>query len=243
MSLNPAGMKKSYAWNYSNNQKEGYSEELIGTVAALQEVQASTFNPNGPGMPAFWDDGKPKMNIRIWLIDATGEYKFLTFSPASRAAREGKKRSLHIDLFALTGNTDMRNLIGKTIKIATQPGTYGSGNPRPWSCELMEAGPFTATEELPAEARAEKVLANASAHGGQTVAPQMPQPQYPQGYGMAPQMQMPQQQMYQQPQPQPMYQQPMSQQQYPQGMDPNVASAMQNMGATNVSVYDENLPF
>lgn len=246
MSIDPYGMQKSYAWNYSNDQREGYSPEIIGTVEAFQEVQSSVYNPNpnAPRVPAFWDDGKPKMNIRMWFCTEQGEHLFLTFSPASKLARAGKKKSIHMDLFALTNNTTLRNLVGKTIKISTMPGNYGSGNPRPWAVELVNAGPFTPSEPLPDQAKVEKVLLDSAANGGQLNAPQYPQAQYPQGYGMAPQMQMPQQ-MYQQPQPmQPVYQQPV--QQMPQGMDPNVMQAMQTMGAQQVqqvSPYDENLPF
>lgn len=246
MGINPSGVGMSHAWNYSNADREGYSSEIVGTVEAFQEVQATVYNTNrnAPRIPAFWDDGKPKMNIRMWFCTAEGEHKFLTFTPASKAAREGTKKSIHLDLFALTGNTDMKNLIGKTIQISTVPGNYAAGNPRPWNVQLVDAGPFTSQVPLPDEAKVERVLMNAAVSGGQMNSPQMPQPQYPQGYGMAPQMQMPQQ-MYQQPmqQPmQPMYQQPMQQQQYPQGMNQNVAQAMQNLGVPSAAVYDD-MPF
>lgn len=257
MSINPFNTGSyAKAWNYTNESKEGYSTNIIGTVLAIQEVQKTVFGSNPP-QGEFWPDGNPKMNIRLVLCTDEGEAKTFTFSPAGREARAGRKRSVHIDLFALTGNTDMKNLIGKTIGITTRPGTYGSGNPRPFEVQLIEnMGPFEPTTPLSETYQVERVLADNAAHGGKV---SMPQPVYPNGYGTAPQMQAPMQQ-YQQPQQfaQPMQQmpqyqqpqQPMQQQYqqpqqmvYPQGMDPNVAAAMQAIGAQNMQPYDEGIPF
>ena len=212
MSINPMGSASSQSnyWNYSQPNKPGYSTTLVGTVVAIQEVQKRTFNPNGPGQPEFWPDGNPKMNIRLVMVDAEGQLKLFTFQPASKAAREGRKKSIHMDLFALTGNTDMHKLIGQTIGISTQEGMYGLNNPRPWTVGIVEDGPYAyAGGEIPAEFKVERVLCNDAVSGGQV-----------------------QQPMYQQPQPQqPMYQQPQPQQfAYPQGMNANVANAMQAMG-------------
>lgn len=234
MSLNPGGT--NYSWNYSNPNKEGYSTQLVGTVLAIQEIQKRGYTMNGqPGAPEFWPDGNPKMNIRIALATPEGELKAFTFQPAGRQARMGQKKSVHMDLFHLTGDTDMNNLIGKTICITTQEGRYGQGNPRPWNVQLVEMGPFEAP--LPSEFKVPQLLANSAASGGQVNAPQhqqqyqpQPQPQQyqqPQGFAPAYQQVQPQQyqpQQYQQPQPMP---QPMQyQQQYPQGMDPQIAQAM-----------------
>ena len=240
MSLNPGGAG-NYSWNYSNPNREGYSTQLVGTVIAIQEVQKRGYTMNGqPGQPEFWPDGNPKMNIRLALATETGEIKTFTFQPAGKEARAGRKRSVHMDLFALTGNTDMMNLIGKTIAITTQEGHYGQGNPRPWSVQLIDAGPFQLQGPMPAEFKVEKVLANDAASGGQVTPPQPVQPRPYVGQGYAPQQPMqqqyaqpiqppygyphapyPQQQptqrpMYQQPAPQPMYQQPQPQPQYQQ---------------------------
>ena len=257
--LNPISNQQNYNWNYSKPEKEGYSTLLVGTVLAIQEVQKTKYNPNGPGVPEFWEDsGKPKWNIRMALATPEGQLKTFTFQPASRAAQRGEKKSIHMDLFHLTGDTDMKNLIGKTIGIQTQEGRYGAGNPRPWEVGLVEGGPYKLNFELPAEYKVPQVLANAAASGGQVQQPQpqyaqqpygmqqpqyAPQPQYaqqpygmqPQPYGMQPQPQ------YAQPQATPAAQQNMAQgyaqpaQAMPQGMNPQVANAMQQMGATNVT--------
>ena len=257
--LNPISNQQNYNWNYSKPEKEGYSTLLVGTVLAIQEVQKTKYNPNGPGVPEFWEDsGKPKWNIRMALATPEGQLKTFTFQPASRAAQRGEKKSIHMDLFHLTGDTDMKNLIGKTIGIQTQEGRYGAGNPRPWEVGLVEGGPYKLNFELPAEYKVPQVLANAAASGGQV---QQPQPQYAQQpYGMQQPQYAPQPQYAQQPygmqpqpygmQPQPQYAQPQQQQAaqqnmaqgyaqpaqaMPQGMNPQVANAMQQMGATNVT--------
>lgn len=240
MSLNPGGMT-NYGWNYSKPDKPGYSTQLIGTVLAIQEVQKMGYTTTGqPGAPQFWPDGNPMMNIRLALATEQGELKTFVFQPAGKQARMGKKKSVHMDLFHLTGDTDMMNLIGKTICISTQEGRYGQGNPRPWFVQLVEAGPFQLATQLPPEFKLPQVLANNAVSGGQVQAPQQQyrqqpayqqqpayntyqQPQYQQqGYAPQPQYQQPQQGMA------PVYQQVQQQpaQQYPQGMDPQIAQAM-----------------
>lgn len=261
MSLDP--VKRNYNWNYSNPNKEGYSTELIGTVLAIQEVQAREYTRNGqPGAPAFWPEGRPKMNIRIVMAcpmnNGTIDLKTFTFQKAGKEAREGHKKSIHMDLFDLTGKTGMSNLIGKTIILRTQEGNWGNGNPRPFDCELSEAGPYNLPFDLPPEFKMEQVLCNEAAHGGQTVAPQMQQNAYQQMYNM--QANAVQQPMQSQPfmqqqamaapvmqmQPTQMHPIQMVQPTTPQGMDPNVAAAMQQLNATNVqpvTPYDDQIPF
>lgn len=241
MAINPGGAS-NYSWNYSKPDKPGYSTQLVGTVLAIQEVQKMAYTTSGqPGAPEFWPDGNPKMNIRLALVTQEGEIKTFTFQPASKAARMGQKKSVHMDLFHLTNDTDMMNLVGKTLCIQTQEGRYGQGNPRPWFVSLVDTEPFKLNGPLPPEFKAPQVLANNAASGGRMNAPQQQQPMYQmpqpvpfqprQQQGFAPAYQQPQP-VYQQPQPQPVYQQPMQQQpmqqpqQYPQGMDPQIAQAM-----------------
>lgn len=270
MSLNPGG-EANYSWNYSKPDKPGYSPQLIGTVVAIQEVQKRAYQPSGqPGQPEFWPDGNPKMNIRIALVTQEGELKTLTFQPASKQARQGLKRSIHMDLFHLTGDTDMMNLVGQTICIQTQPGNYGQGNPRPWYVSIVEGGPYQLPNGLPAEFKAPRVLANDAAAGGQVTPPQsrpydpyaqmgqyrqqaaqqMHQMQHPQQPMMQtypsytqPQYQQPmQQQMPMAYQPQP---QPVQQQGYPNGMDPTIAAAMVSQafnGPVTVDVTKTPMP-
>lgn len=238
MALNPGGTS-NYGWNYSKPDKPGYSTQLVGTVLAIQEVQKMGFTTSGqPGAPQFWPDGNPMMNIRLALATEQGEIKTFVFQPAGKQARMGQKKSVHMDLFHLTGDTDMMNLIGKTICISTQDGHYGQGNPRPWHVQLVDAGPFKPAIPLPPEFKLPQVLANSAVSGGQVTPPQQPQqPVYPYSQQQPAQFRpqqyqpMPQQPMqYQPPQitQQPQQYQPVQQPapQYPQGMDPQIAQAM-----------------
>ena len=206
MAINPGGAS-NYSWNYSKPDKPGYSTQLVGTVLAIQEVQKMKFSIDGnPGGPDFWPDGNPKMNIRLALVTQEGEIKTFTFQPAGKAARAGQKKSVHMDLFHLTNDTDMMNLIGKTLCIQTQEGRYGQGNPRPWFVSLVDTEPFKLNGPLPPEFKAPRVLANGAASGGRMNAPQQQQPMYqmPQPVPFQPRQQQGFAPVYQQPQPQPM---------------------------------------
>jgi len=250
MSLNPISMSEN-SWNYSHPGTPTYMPTLTATVLGLQEIQRREYVPGRPGQgPAsFWPDGKPKMNIRMIMVDQMGALKTFIFQPAGKAAREGKKRSIHMDLFALTGNTNMMNLVGKTIVLSThepEVGSWGQGNPRPFEVSLAPegVGPFKYEGELPAEYKLPEVLCNDAVSGGQMQPQQQAQPitnqQWQQMMGYP--QQQPQQQMMQ-PAPQPMMQSQMP------AMDPNVMAAMQQLGATNIqpvqqmSPYDSEIPF
>ena len=268
MALNP-GSAASYNWNYSNQEKDGFSLELTGTVVSMQEVQAREWNPQTrqPGKPKTWPDGNPVWNIRIGFALPDGNLKSITFMEAGAKQRSGEKPSLHMQLFNLTGN--MNDLMGKTVHLWTWPShpdtgqAWGMGNPRLFGCELVD-GAYELKVPLPEDFKVPKLLADDGAHGGQPVA-QAPQqiqvPQMPpmQGQFYAPPIsQYPQPPQYQQyiPQQQPQYQQPMypapqptiqamppQSAPMPQGMDPAVAQAMQMTGAQNVQPVYEDIPF
>lgn len=250
MSLNPGGT--NYNWNYSNPNKPDYSTQLVGTVVSIQEVQKRNFSPNGqPGSPAFWPDGNPVWNIRIALATEDGGIRTFTFQPAGKEARAGLKRSVHMDLFRLAGGRNMTDLIGKTICIQTQEGTYGRGNPRPWEVFEVEAGPFLPNGDVPEELKVPQVLANTAAAGGQVTPPQVVQPPQQQYQPVAQQYQQPayvqpaqpapqvQPQQQYQPMQQPTYQPvPQPVQQAPQGMDPAIMQAMQAAASIGAKVTE-----
>ena len=254
MSLNPNGTAGS-SWNMSRPNDPDYSLELWGTVVSLQEVQARMYNPNNkqPGAPRFWPDGNPVMNIRMGLATPDGSLKTVTFAKAGKAAREGKKPSLHMQLFQLTNN-NMMELIGKTLHMWTWPAnpqtgqTWGQGNPRLFGVEEIADGTkYELSGPLPPEYMVPELLCNDGAQGGQPMAPapyQMQQPQVPpmQGNFYAPPTAQPMQQQYpytqQQPaqfQPQGMMQQQSAMQAMPQqsamqAMPPQTASAPMPQG-------------
>lgn len=255
MALNPSGMN-SYNWNCTKPDKEGYSLEITGTVVSIQEVQARQFNPNGgAGAPRFWDNGDPVFNIRIGLATPDGQLKSITMAEAGRAQREGRKPSLHMQLFNLSGGQHMMDLMGKTIHLWTWPAhpqtgqTWGQGNPRLYGVEEIQGARYELNHPIPDEFKVPKLLCDDGASGGQPVptAPQyvqvpqqVPQYQQPAPQPMpqpAPQYQQPQYQqpVYQQPAPQVMQQpvqQPVQQAPQVQGMDPAVAQAMQAVQGT-----------
>lgn len=267
MSLNPNGYSANYNWNYSKPDKPGYSEELVGTVVSLQEIQAREWKEGGIGVPKYWTNGDPVMNIRMGLATADGQFKTITFQKAGRKQMAGEKPSLHVSLFKLT-NGDMMELLGKTIHLTTwafNPATnqaWGRGNPRLFAVEEVE-NPTPYQTNVPAEYKIPELFADDGAHGGQPVAPapsqiQVPQPQYQQAPAMygnfyAPPTAAPQQPMqYQQPVqqfiPQPatpaQMVNPSTPMQMPQsapmpmGMDPAIAAAMQVANAQNVQPVD-----
>ena len=179
MSLNPTPTGDSHNWNYSRPADPGFSLVLVGTVKAIQEVQAMKFGNDGrPSTPDFWpDSGLPKMNIRLVLAGPSGGFRTWIITPAGKAAKAGQKKSVHVDLFALAGGVSMHDLIEKTIKIETDaPPTgfnYGVGNPRPWRVSLVtDQGPFQLSEPLDPVYLMPVVYANQAVSGGVVNPPQ-----------------------------------------------------------------------
>jgi len=173
MALNPNQSTDTHNWNYSKPDQDGFSTTLIGTVVAIQETQAMNFGADGrPTTPKFWENSaQPVMNIRMVLCGPSGGFRTWTFVPASKSAKEGKKRSVHLDLFQLAGGRNMLDLIGKTIKVSTVAApagfSYGLGNPRPWEVELVEdQGPFQLNDPLDPVFLMPTVLANQAVSGG-----------------------------------------------------------------------------
>lgn len=244
MSLNPT-QSSNLGWNYSDPSREGYSTSLTGTVVAIQEIQKRSFSMNGKiGAPEFWPDGNPKMNIRMTLVKADGSLATFQFQPASKAQKDRQKPSIHMDLFDLTGGTDMMNLIGKTITISTEQGSYGANNPRPWSVRISEEGPYIPNHLIPAELTQPRVLANEAASGGQINAQQAQpvQAQQPmQQAAVQPMQQAAVQQANQVAMPQTQTAINPMQPSMPTGMDPNVAAAMQAVNASNVQPVAQNV--
>lgn len=263
MSLNPTGLGVNHNWNYSKQDRDGFSLELYGTIVSLQEVQARVYTMNGqPGRPDFWPDGNPKWNIRVGFATPDGSLKSLTFQKAGKKQISGEKPSVHMQLFNLT-NGNMMDLIGKTVHMWTWPANpntgqaWGQGNPRLFGVEEVPDVKYELAQPLPEEFTVPELLANDGASGGQPTPPQpqqvvVPQqvqyqqpantyqPQYQQAYMTAPQPVQQPQVMMQQPviQQQPVPQQQATTAQMPQGMDPVVAQAMQAVGAQNVQPID-----
>ena len=85
MSLEPI---QNFNWRYS----EQGNETLTGTVVTIQEWQGRNWTQNGQGStPSVWDDGNPRMSIRMGFITPEGEFKSFVFPEAGKAQKEGKK--------------------------------------------------------------------------------------------------------------------------------------------------------
>lgn len=170
-------MQPAKNWNFSNKDKEGYSEQLIGTVVSIQEVQAREFDiaTKMPGKAKVWQDGNPVWNIRMGFAMPDGSLKTFTFAEAGKAQREGKKPSVHVTMCKLAQPNSVMSLIGQTLQITTWPANpttgqaWGLGNPRLFDVQVVPGIKYELSDPLPAEYTVEKLLADDGASGGQPV--------------------------------------------------------------------------
>lgn len=127
----------SNAWNYSDNSKDNYSEQLSGTVVEIRHVQALNFSTK---QPEFWPDGNPKTNFRFMVLDTAGNEFAWTISTAS------KSNAMVAVMDAIDPNrqpgkqVDISQLLGKMVTITTQAGSYNSQRPRPWWVQIHGDG-------------------------------------------------------------------------------------------------------
>lgn len=119
-------IKKSNAWNYSNPEKPNYCLTLTGTLVGIDNPQAYDFQTK---KARTWDDGTPVRNIRMFIQpEGTTDEVSVTFRPKSGL----------FNAFGKVGCESITDLIAHRLTIATREGTYGFGNPRPWTVEVGE---------------------------------------------------------------------------------------------------------
>lgn len=121
-------IKKSSSWNYSNDSKPGFSNELSGALVGMDNPQARDFNT---GKKRYFSDGNPMRNIRLFIATADGE-KSVTFRSGS---------ALFSAFAAACGSNGMSSLtdaIGYKVTIKTERGVYNQQNPRPWDVLIGE---------------------------------------------------------------------------------------------------------
>lgn len=123
-------------WNYNDPTKDGYSTTITGDVTKIETVQALDFQTK---KPAFWPDGNPKLNIRVWLTGPNGGQKHWTFAPGGSGANASN--AMKACQAAIGPNADsMVELGGKNITIVTaeppQGYSYGRNAPRPWTVQI-----------------------------------------------------------------------------------------------------------
>lgn len=126
MNMSIFDIKKSNSWNYTDSTKDGYALTLEGYVCGMDNPQAYDYRTK---KPRYWDDGRPVRNIRLFVMQADGSEKSVTFRP----------KSVLFEAFASSGVDSLVDTIAHTIKIATQEGEYSATNPRPWSVEVGAA--------------------------------------------------------------------------------------------------------
>jgi len=118
-------------WNYSDETKDNYTPKLTGDVTLIETVQARDFKTK---QPVFWDDGNPKLNIRITVAMPDDSELKWTFSPGGRgdkatAAMKAVRQGL---VKASKPGESVSELGGCAVTIETKPGVYNQSHPRPW---------------------------------------------------------------------------------------------------------------
>lgn len=124
----------SNSWNYSDNTKDNYSEQLGGQVVEIRYVQALDFQTK---QPKFWPDGNPQTNFRIIVLSGGHEFAWTISTAAKSAAIQAIGTALGVQ----PGNKiNVGDLLGKNVVITTKPGSYNSNRPRPWWVQIQGDG-------------------------------------------------------------------------------------------------------
>lgn len=95
-------------WNYSNQRKDGYSQELTGTLTKVSITQAHEFGH--PEQKSYWPDGNPVIMLRMHIKDPNGEVYFFDIKPKSRMWFE--------DIQPACPEGSLSNALGKLIKLS-----------------------------------------------------------------------------------------------------------------------------
>ena len=123
-------------WNYADKEKENYAEYIQGTVISIDNPQAINFATK---KPEFYDDGNPKRNLRITLLQQDGSEIMWTFSGYRKgAAVQAVVRAM--DAYDPDNNGHMKMLLGLAITVWTEPGNYNMSHPRPWNVRIDGPG-------------------------------------------------------------------------------------------------------
>lgn len=176
-------------WNYSDESKGNYTPSITGDVVCIKTVQATDYNTK---KPAFYDDGNPKMNIRLHIAlpdDSEIMFEFKPRSMAMQAIQDGLVAA------GAAGKT-LSEVGGLCVTIETKPGGYNRTHPRPWRCIVHGQGKhaFRGVElfkqnQQPQQpqAQAPSPAQHAAQQAAQAWGQQPQQPQQPQAQAMPPQ--------------------------------------------------------
>ena len=109
-------------WNFSNQQKDGWSQQLSGTLVKISIAQDHEFGK--PEQKRYWPDGNPVILLRMHIKDANGEEFLFDIKPKSTMWFE--------DIQPACPGGSLSNAIGKTVQLdyLGKVSTTGRGVPR-----------------------------------------------------------------------------------------------------------------
>lgn len=203
-------------WNYSNQQKDGYSTELTGTLTKVSIAQAHEFGH--PEQKSYWPDGNPVIMLRLHIKDPNGEVYFFDIKPKSTMWFE--------DIQPACPEGSLSNVLGKLIKLSFMGLVQVPGrtvNRNKFQMQILGPGQF------PDEGFDATMPPTRTQAQGQ---PQVPSAPSPQQY-TAQQMVRPPQQAQQ------MYQQ---QQQMPASLQNAMRAAQQASAANQAAMIQQQFP-
>lgn len=192
--LSGGGMSDGKFWNFSRPDQEGFTPVLDGTLTKVSFSQARNYDANQRKFttPAFWDDGNPKLMIRLHVTDLNGAVWLHEIQPKSHCLNE--------DWLPKSPNGSIDGFLGQHIRveaeqeIRTQDGRviqFGSGNRRHFTVTIVGPG-LVASEGIDYES-----LERLSKQRPQAAAAPQPQGYQPVPQGVQPQAYQPQPQGYQ----------------------------------------------
>ena len=161
-------------WNYGNPEKDNYSPMLVGRLVELSDPCATKYMSQEIDR---WDDGNPKRNIRMAILDGAGNEFLWDFNPGSKSKPSMAMLACANALVAAGIKAPgLEDMLGMVISIQTQEPPqgfkYGAGAPRPWQVQIMDANV--------GEHRGTKHIPDPRTEGAQAApAPQMQQAQAP----------------------------------------------------------------
>lgn len=132
-------------WNFTNEEKEGFSPTITGDVVEIAAVPRRVFQSQEIDR---WKDGNPKTDMRITLLCADGVERCFSFKFSSSRNTE-YWNNLQTALFdamknAGLGGATLQELAGLNITVATKVPPAGFGysmaNPRPFTANINGRG-------------------------------------------------------------------------------------------------------
>ena len=157
---------ESKGWNFSNPDKENYMTVIEGTVVEWTHPVRKIW---GTQQDDCWPNGDPKRDWSFFIRGRSGRELIWRFKPGSDKKPTVARRAIAAGLQAAGGNR-IEDIIGKFVRISTEEGKYGLGNPRPWTVEILGEGELDKVrgvqypdEKLPRDVQAQVNQAGAAA--------------------------------------------------------------------------------